>query len=149
MTTAFSSALIAHIFFGIIGLALLQYAFMQIIRTNPPYRIIPSVLFFSVSGFLLSWATGAFYYVVHYGAAVKPRILAGAYPWAHQVGMESKEHIFLLIPFLVAAVWFSSLALRSVPEQSLKTAAATAAAVALTLGGIVAAAGIIISGALR
>ena len=51
--------------------------------------------------FLLgAWVAGGFYYVTEYGAAVKPIIKAGPLPWAHSVITETKEHIFLFIPFL-------------------------------------------------
>jgi len=48
----------------------------------------------------LSWFTGGYYYLVRYGPLVKPLIKAGAWPWAHSIIMEVKEHVFLFIPFL-------------------------------------------------
>ena len=47
-----------------------------------------------------AWFAGGFYYVEFYGSGVKPLIKAGPYPWAHKVVMETKEHIFLFLPFL-------------------------------------------------
>jgi hypothetical protein len=47
-----------------------------------------------------AWLAGGFYYVEIYGSEVKPFIKAGPMPWAHQVVMETKEHVFLFLPFL-------------------------------------------------
>jgi len=58
--------------------------------------------------FLTSWASGAYYYVIHYGKNVKPIIVAGSYPWAHTFFMEAKEHVFLIIPFLALVLWLVS-----------------------------------------
>ncbi|OGG78484.1 hypothetical protein A3A36_01600 [Candidatus Kaiserbacteria bacterium RIFCSPLOWO2_01_FULL_52_12b] len=52
-----------------------------------------------------AWVTGGFYYVTEYGAAVKPIIKAGPLPWAHSVITETKEHVFLFLPFLAILVW--------------------------------------------
>lgn len=56
--------------------------------------------------FLLSaWVVGGFYYVTEYGTAVKPVIKSGPLPWAHSVITETKEHLFLFLPFLAIALW--------------------------------------------
>src|SRR3989344_4927170 len=55
--------------------------------------------------FIVSWIIGGFYYVTVYGAEVKPIIKAGAAPWAHNIAMESKEHIFLfIVPLAITAL---------------------------------------------
>lgn len=155
MTPLFATTLVAHVALGLIGLALIHLAFMQIIRREPPYHIVVRALFYGAITLFLSWGSGAYYYVLHYGTEVKPRILEGAYPWVHAVIMESKEHVFLLIPLLVLAAWFSARALRlpaqagEAPEPTLKIATAVVIGVALSIGVFVAAAGIIISGAVR
>lgn len=46
-----------------------------------------------------SWITGGLYYVNIYGPEVKP-IIKVTQPWIHYIVMESKEHIFLFMPFL-------------------------------------------------
>ena len=50
--------------------------------------------------FVLSWITGGYYYVKYYGTSVKALIKEGPSPWAHSIIMETKEHIFLLLPFI-------------------------------------------------
>src|SRR3989344_3354306 len=47
----------------------------------------------------LSWIVGGYYYVNYY-KDVKPIIKEGPAPWAHGIAMETKEHIFLFLPFL-------------------------------------------------
>jgi hypothetical protein len=47
-----------------------------------------------------AWLVGGFYYVEFYGSDVKPLIKEGPLPWAHKVVMETKEHVFLFLPFL-------------------------------------------------
>lgn len=49
-----------------------------------------------------AWFVGGFYYVTEYGAIVKPVIKSGPLPWAHSVITETKEHVFLFLPFLAA-----------------------------------------------
>lgn len=47
----------------------------------------------------LSWFAGGYYYVVHYGSAVKPIIKSiPSLAWVHSVVMEQKEYVFLFLP---------------------------------------------------
>lgn len=55
---------------------------------------------------VLSWVISGIYYVVFYGPDVKPTIKSGSWPWAHSIFMESKEHIFLFLPFLAILLLF-------------------------------------------
>lgn len=52
-----------------------------------------------------AWIVGGYYYVTIYGVEVKPLIKAGPTPWAHNVITETKEHVFLFLPFLATLVW--------------------------------------------
>ena len=54
----------------------------------------------------LSWIVGGYYYVNYYGTNVKPIIKEGPQPWAHSVFTETKEHVFLFIPFLALLNYF-------------------------------------------
>lgn len=55
---------------------------------------------------ILSWVISGTYYVVFYGPDVKPTIKSGPWPWAHSIFMESKEHVFLFLPFLAVFLLF-------------------------------------------
>jgi hypothetical protein len=53
----------------------------------------------------LSWIAGGYYYLGHYQADVKGLIKGGPDPWAHTVITETKEHVFMFLPFLAVLVW--------------------------------------------
>lgn len=57
------------------------------------------------------WIAGGYNYLTSYGFQVKPLILEGPYPWAHEIVMELKEHIFVFLPIIALAlsVTFSTL----------------------------------------
>ncbi|AKB28849.1 hypothetical protein MSSIT_2130 [Methanosarcina siciliae T4/M] len=50
------------------------------------------------------WIAGGYNYLTAYGFRVKPVILAGPHPWAHEIVMEAKEHIFVFLPIIVFAL---------------------------------------------
>jgi len=50
------------------------------------------------------WIVGGYNYLTVYGSQVKPVILAGPHPWAHEVVMEAKEHIFVFLPIIAFAL---------------------------------------------
>lgn len=109
MTLALKLALIAHVGLGLLGTMAFFLATIQFKRLIVSVR---SLMWSTWSGFFfffLSWITGGYYYVAYYGSSVKPVIKAGPAPWAHSVIMETKEHLFLLLPFLslvvALAVW--------------------------------------------
>ncbi len=77
----------------------------------------------SVAGLVLlvaAWIVGGWYYVTVYGPVVKPVILGSAYPWAHTVVMETKEHIFLFIPVMAAVVTIALLSSKDFKEMATK-----------------------------
>ncbi|MGB9940159.1 hypothetical protein [Methanosarcina sp.] len=58
-------------------------------------------IFFVTAG---CWIAGGYNYLTSYGSQVKPVILEGPYPWAHEIIMEAKEHIFVFLPIIVLAL---------------------------------------------
>jgi hypothetical protein len=50
------------------------------------------------------WIVGGYNYLTAYGFQVRPVILAGSHPWAHEVVMETKEHIFVFLPIIAFAL---------------------------------------------
>lgn len=50
------------------------------------------------------WIAGGYNYLTDYGSNVKPAILAGGYPWAHQILMEAKEHVFIFLPIIALSL---------------------------------------------
>jgi len=50
------------------------------------------------------WIAGGYNYLTVYSSKVKAVILAGPHPWAHEVVMEAKEHIFIFLPIIAFAL---------------------------------------------
>lgn len=107
MSLLLQSALIWHILLGLIGICFFVAVLVGLTRVNKNQKFLKISSLFGLLSFFGSWIMGGYYYVVHYGGVVKPIIKAGAYPWAHNILMESKEHIFLFIPFLGAIVFLA------------------------------------------
>ncbi len=90
-----------HATLGELGIFSLVWVFIELI--NPDKQRLKRAkigAFLAVIFFILSWLSGGYYYTVYYGEHVKPLIKEGPTPWAHGIVMETKEHIYLFIPFL-------------------------------------------------
>ncbi len=98
-----------HLGFAIVGIDLLLWHLGELVAGVRSNRRMKWVALGTVISFALSWLFGGYYYVRYYGNLVKPVIKAGAAPWAHDVIMESKEHIFLFILPLALTILFLSL----------------------------------------
>lgn len=55
--------------------------------------------------FIASWFAGGLHYLTDYATIVKPLIQKGPAPWAHSVITETKEHVFMFLPFLAVLGW--------------------------------------------
>lgn len=85
------------------GLAFL-WAFVELFRKPNPAGV-RRAQWAAMAGLAFvaaSWVVGGYYYVNVYGAAVKSVIKEGPTPWAHLIFMETKEHVFLFLPFIGA-----------------------------------------------
>lgn len=103
-----------------------------------------------VAAFVGSWLAGGYYYVIYYGKLVKPGILHGAAPWAHDIIMETKEHIFLFIIPLAATVLFITLLPKEEMERlKIRSLAWWLSGAVAVLGLLIGAMGFIISAAAR
>lgn len=90
-----------HAAIGELGVISFLWTFIELI-TPTPKRIQRAKIaaFIGVILLIISWIIAGYYYVNVYGKKVKPIIKGGPSPWAHSIGMETKEHIFLFLPFL-------------------------------------------------
>lgn len=144
-------SLITHVILGIIGVVASYAVWLHGVKKIPPIQFLKISAGIAFSSFIFSWIAGAYYYVVYYGTAVKPIIKAGASPWAHNFFMEMKEHVFLLLPFLSLVVFGMLLVfgeeLGKEENSSLKRALSFLSGIVVLLGFLIAASGIIISGA--
>ena len=151
MSPLLQTMLAVHVVSGVLGVICLYALWMALLhrQVSLPFSRVAALA--AAVLLILAWLSGGYYYVVHYGAAVKPVILTSAYPWAHAFFTETKEHLFLFLPF-AAAVMAITLWLRvgSAPlGDPLKRALAGVAGTATLIGIFVTLAGIVISGAVR
>ncbi len=149
MTTTLAAALIIHVIAGVVAIGIHNVVLMHLLKKAPNYIFISRIAWAAVALFLLSWATSAYYYVTYYGTAVKPRILAGAAPFAHTFFMETKEHIFLLLPFVALSIALCASYLRAHPDDDgLRKSTAFLTLIALGIGVATAASGMFVSGSI-
>lgn len=103
-----------------------------------------------VVAFTLSWLTGGYYYVKYYGSLVKPIIQGGLAPWAHNIIMETKEHIFLfVIPLSITALFITFFKKEEFEKMNIKKVFMILAALIAGLGLLIGAMGFVISAAAR
>jgi len=139
-----------HLGFGIIGIDAFLWLlgeFKYAAWHSARLRISAAI---GVLGFVLSWLFGGYYYVTFYGALVRPVIKAGLAPWAHNIVMETKEHVFLfIIPLALTAAFIAFL--REDEYRSLNIRRQTLVLVGLiaALGLAIGAMGYMISAAAR
>ena len=88
--------LMIHPTFGMIGAFAALWVFIEILnvsqRTIRRIRVASLVVTLSM---IITWITGGFWYVTYY-AADKAIILKGPWPLAHNLVMETKEHLFFI-----------------------------------------------------
>lgn len=95
-----------HAWFGELAALMFIWAFIEVFSgqasniRRAKFAVLMGVLFI-----FAAWFGGGYYYVEIYGSEVKPFIKEGPMPWAHKVVMETKEHIFLFLPFLGVLAW--------------------------------------------
>lgn len=92
--------MVSHVAFGLIGVlaALVIFVDLQNINPNNIGRI-KWLSWVVAAGVILSFILGGYWYVIYY-TADKEIIKAGAWPWAHNIVMEVKEHIFFMLLIL-------------------------------------------------
>lgn len=141
------SVLIAHIFLGTLGIVFLTGYLLYFFREDN-WGFLKRMSFAAFISFVLSWIVGGYYYVTYYGHAVKPIILRGEFAWAHKVLMETKEHIFLFLPFLSFALFIATYFGKNMKDDK-KTSYAyiTLCFTTVSIALLVTIAGMVISGA--
>jgi len=144
MSTLFKIALSSHVIFGLIGVIAVYAVWMSLLKKNPSIGFLKYASLTAFVSYMVSWISGGYYYVLYYGSNVKPLIKGGDYSWAHIVVMETKEHVFLMLPFgaLVLAAAFWLVGDRVLSDQKLRrtlsifTAIIAIIAIAITISGI-------------
>lgn len=151
MSTILAFALSTHVIAGIVGVMASYAVTLHLLKKdfNLNFLKISSLLAFL--SYMISWFSGGYYYVAYYGSAVKPLIVEGVYPWAHLVMMETKEHIFLMLPFatFVLAVIFFVIGERLQTDNTLKRSTLLLSGVITILATAITIMGMLVSGAAR
>ncbi len=92
-----------HAGLGELGAIAFIWAFVELLDPTPKRLKRAKIAgWIGFIAFLAAWVAGGFYYVEFYGENVKPLIKEGPSKWAHSLIMETKEHLFLFLPFLSA-----------------------------------------------
>ena len=139
-----------HLAFAIVGIDAFLWLLGEI--KNDSWR--KSRLYWSaivgVLGFVLSWFSGGYYYVKYYGGLVKPIIKSGLAPWAHNIIMETKEHIFLfIIPLALTALFITFLDKKEFEKSNIRWVFMVLVTLIVGLGLTIGAMGFMISAAAR
>ena len=93
--------LFAHPTFGVLGILAAVWVFVEALNASEGNAARIRTAAIAVAVFIgLAWVLGGYWYV-HFYAAEKAIILKGPAPWAHNLIMETKEHLFF-IPLVLA-----------------------------------------------
>jgi hypothetical protein len=93
--------LFAHPTFGVLGILASVWVLVEAINaTDANQRRLWLASLVVTVCILAAWILGGFWYVNYYYAE-KAVILKGPWPWAHNIFMETKEHLFF-IPLILA-----------------------------------------------
>jgi hypothetical protein len=92
----------AHIAVGELGILAFVWVLLEVLNGPSESGVwrAKAAAILGTGLFFAAWIVGGTYYVVQYGSVVKSVITQGAWPWAHGIFMEVKEHVFLFLPFL-------------------------------------------------
>ena len=139
-----------HLGFAIIGIDAFLLLFGKFKNSDSPRQNKIITASIGVAAFIASWLSGGYYYVIYYGTLVKPIIKSGLAPWAHNIVMETKEHIFLLIfPLAITVLSITLLDKKELEQFKLRRPALWLSGAVAGLGLLIGALGFIISAAAR
>ncbi|NQV93344.1 hypothetical protein HQ403_02495 [Candidatus Kaiserbacteria bacterium] len=151
MSQIFIITLIVHVISGLVGFIATYAILMALFRKESSIRVLRFSSALAFLSYMTSWLMGGYYYVLRYGPEVKPVIKSGDNPWAHSFFMETKEHIFLLLPvltFMLALIFFVR-GEEVVSKGRMKRAVIYITVLTALLALFITASGIIISGSAR
>lgn len=151
MSTTFATLLSLHVILGLIGVMASFAAAFMLLKSELALGFLKRVSLLAFLSYLTSWFTGGWYYWKYYGSVVKPKIMGGDYTWAHAVFTESKEHVFLFLPFAAFAlfllIYTHGEALRN--DVLLKKRVSTLALIITFIGAVITLSGVLITGGAR
>jgi hypothetical protein len=106
--TPSDAILLAHATFGVAGCLAALWVVAEALGARPDnLGRIRTAAILTAAGIIAAWICGGYFYL-HFYPAEKALILQGPWPFAHNIFMETKEHLFfvtaLLALLLVIAV---------------------------------------------
>ena len=139
-----------HLGFAIVGIDAFLWLLGKLKGDGGSRKSIIVTAAIGVGAFAASWLAGGYYYVVYYGALVRPIIKGGTAPWVHNIIMETKEHIFLfVIPLAVTVLCITFLEKGDLERLKLRRLAWMLSGAVAAFGLLIGAMGFIISAAAR
>lgn len=139
-----------HLGFAIVGIDAFMWLTGKLRNDGGSRKSMIVTALIGVASFIASWIAGGYYYVVYYGTLVKPIIKSGLAPWAHNIIMETKEHIFLFVVPLAMTVLFITLLEKQEMEQlKIRRLTYWLSGTVAVLGLLIGAMGFVISAAAR
>jgi hypothetical protein len=131
--------LLSHAAFGVIGCMAAMWVFIETLNAKPGNAGRITLAAFVVAACMAgAWVCGGYWYVHSYPAD-KALILKGPWPFAHNIFMETKEHLFFITGILA---FLLPLAAR---EKLYANSAART--LVLSIAGLIAATGLAVEGA--
>ena len=92
--------LLAHATFGVLGCLAALWVFIEALNARPEGAgRIRTVALLGAIAMGAAWLLGGYWYV-HFYPAEKAIILKGPWPFAHNIFMETKEHLFFITGIL-------------------------------------------------
>lgn len=123
--------LLAHATFGVTGCMAALWVFVEALNAHAANgRRIQTALAAAVC-IAGAWICGGYWYV-HFYPAEKPLILAGPWPFAHNVFMETKEHLLFITGILAFLLPITTRENLSVNRATRKLILSVAALVVMT-----------------
>ncbi len=151
MSELFQNLLFWQVMFGVLGVMAFYVVSIIVLKNNYKIKSLEGYSLLGFIFFVLSWITGGYYYVNYYGSNVKPIIISGDLSWTHKIIMETKEHVFLFLPFLSLIIFlvFFIEKEKIKKDKNLKKPLIFLIALVISLGTLIILSGVIISGAVR
>src|SRR3984885_2135773 len=92
--------LLAHASFGVTGCIAALWVFVEALNARPANAVrIQTAALVTAACMAAAWICGGYWYV-HFYPAEKILILKGPWPFAHNLFMETKEHLFFVTVLL-------------------------------------------------
>ena len=139
-----------HLGFAIVGIDAFLWLLGKLQGDGGSQKSMIVTAVIGVTAFIASWIAGGYYYVVYYGALVKSVIQKGLAPWAHNIIMETKEHIFLfVVPVAMTVLFITLLDKKEMEQLKIRRMAWLLSGAVAVIGLLIGALGFIISAAAR